>query len=323
MSVLKLGSFRQTLSDIDPKLLHPESIDTLQVNVGNLCNQTCVHCHVSASPNGKQNMDKETFVHILEALKIHSIKTVDITGGAPEMNPHFRWFVDEALGLGVRVMVRTNLTVFFEPHMDDFPEWYANRNIELVASLPCYEEENVDAQRGEGVFEKSIKALQMLNVFDYGSKHDLSLVYNPGSDVLPGSQVVLEKAYRRELQERYGIEFSRLYVLANLAVGRFKHYLRKEKRLETYEQLLKDNFNADSASQVMCRFLISIDWNGLLYHCDFNQQERLPIRDAKGVAFGVDRMNEVIEQKGEIITGSHCFGCTAGAGSSCTGSLVA
>ena len=313
--------FSQVVRRLNPDFLYPSQIQTLQVNVGNLCNQSCVHCHVSASPQGRNQMQLETFEDLLAVMSQHSFAIVDITGGAPEMNVFFRNFVDRALAKVQKVIVRTNLTVFFEPQMEDLPKWYADRGVTLVASLPCYHSENVDAQRGKGVFDKSIRALQQLNQEGYGKDWELNLVYNPLGDALPGDQKVLEEQYRQQLWDHYGICFSHLFVLANLPVGRFKHYLRHQGRLESYTQMLADHLNPHVVESVMCRSLLSIDWQGYVYHCDFNQQEGWHVRNKEGHSMKIKDILDVMEQRGEIITGQHCYGCTAGSGSSCTGAL--
>jgi len=296
----------------------------LQVNLGNKCNQSCVHCHVQAGPDGDKIMPRKVMERIISFLQDYPDLCVDITGGCPELNPDFRFFVENACGLVGRLMVRTNLTVFFEPGLDWIPDWYKHKRVVLIASLPCYTQDDVNGQRGPGVFEKSVAALKMLNELGYGRDEELELdlVYNPKDDFLPGSQESLEADYKRQLDRKYGISFNKLFTITNVPIGRFREYLETNGRLRQYMQLLSDNFNPDAAWNLMCRSLISVDYKGKLYNCDFNQALDLPIVDSQGTAVTIEQLDAVLTEGVGIITGEHCFCCTAGAGSSCTGALM-
>jgi radical SAM/Cys-rich protein len=289
-----------------------------------LCNQTCHHCHVDAGPDRREIMTRETAEQCLEVLRETAIPTLDLTGGAPEMNPNFRWLVQQARLLGRQIIDRCNLTILLASGFTDLPEFLAEHAVEVVASLPCYLEENTDRQRGDGVYQKSIAALRRLNELGYGKPGTgllLTLVFNPGGPSLPPHQETLEAAYRRELRTRHGIEFSRLFVITNMPISRFLDDLLQSGRYEQYVQKLIDAFNPLAVDQVMCRTTLSVDWTGRLFDCDFNQMLDLPvIADVpRHVAdFDWERLAER-----SIVTGRHCFGCTAGAGSSCQGSIVA
>ncbi|HUQ71934.1 MAG TPA: arsenosugar biosynthesis radical SAM (seleno)protein ArsS [Planctomycetaceae bacterium] len=295
----------------------------LQVNVGKVCNQTCRHCHVDAGPDRRESMSRETVELCLDVLRRTNIGTLDITGGAPELNPHFRHLAEEATALGRHVIDRCNLTILLAKGYEDLPEFLARHRVEIVASLPCYLEANVNKQRGDGVFEKSITALKRLNELGYGrenSKLTLSLVYNPVGPSLPPPQESLEAAYRRELGSRYGVEFTRLYTITNLPISRFLDDLLSQGRLEEYVTKLVQSFNPATLDGLMCRTTISVDWTGRLYDCDFNQMLDLPVSDAvpRHIRdFDVSRFADR-----PIVTGRHCYGCTAGAGSSCQGRIV-
>lgn len=316
--------FENTIANVDRQLLRFKELRTLQVNLGNLCNQSCAHCHVQAGPDGQNIMSHEVMKIIIDFLQKHEGLVVDVTGGCPELNPEFEFFIDSICEFASRVIVRTNLTVFFEPDLDWIAEWYSRRRVTLVASLPCYTRENVDKQRGKGVFEKSIAALKMLNKLGYGYQEplELNLVYNPGAEFLPGSQEQLEADYKRELDEKYGIRFDKLFCITNAPIGRFKQYLKTKGCLERYLQLLVDNFNPDVAENIMCRSLISVDYRGTLYNCDFNQALGLAITDTNGFTATIEQLGDILSGDLEIITAEHCFCCTAGTGSSCTGSLA-
>lgn len=303
--------------------LHATGIQVLQINLGKVCNQTCGHCHVDAGPSRRESMAADTVQLCLDVLRNTFIPCVDITGGAPEMNPHFRYLVTEARRLGRHVIDRCNLTILLANGFTDLPEFLAERQVEIVASLPCYLEQNVDAQRGDGVFEKSIVALRKLNALGYGmpsSPLELSLVYNPLGPSLPPLQSKLEGAYRHELRTRYGIEFTRLYTITNLPISRFLADLLQSGKYAAYMQKLLEAFNPAAVEGVMCRTTLSVDWLGNLYDCDFNQMLDLPvlpglprhIRD-----FDVSKLATRM-----IVTGQHCYGCTAGAGSSCQGAIL-
>ena len=294
----------------------------LQVNVGRLCNQACHHCHVDAGPKRTEIMAWETMEKILDWARRAGVPHADLTGGAPELNPHFRRFVDGFLAQGCAVTARCNLTVLFEPGQEDLADWYAERGVRLACSLPCYTRDNVDAQRGRGVFDKSIAALQRLNAVGYGRevRLPLDLVYNPGGAFLPPPQAKLEADYRRRLREDFGIEFTRLLALANLPINRFAHWLRREGKYESYLALLTERFNPDTVPGLMCRRLVSVDWCGRVYDCDFNQMLELPL-GARAPRYLWELRAEALTGE-PIATGSHCLGCSAGCGSSCGGALT-
>lgn len=293
----------------------------LQINVGKLCNQACTHCHVDAGPKRTEVMSWETMSKIIKWAKVNSIVTVDITGGAPELNPNFRAFVVGLRKLDIRVISRCNLTVLFEQGQSDLADWYAKNEIQLVCSLPCYSQDNTDKQRGKGVFEKSITALQLLNSVGYGidSKLNLDLVYNPAGAFLPPEQGKLEMDYKEKLFSQYSVIFNKLYALANLPVSRFEHGLTRDGQFNDYMQLLLENFNPQTIESVMCKTLISVDWTGRVYDCDFNQMLELPLADKDLTYLWEISAEALYDQK--IATRYHCFGCTAGAGSSCGGAL--
>ena len=300
-------------------------LETLQVNVGYKCNQACLHCHVNAGPTRMEMMSRETVSEVIAYLKVSGAKTLDITGGAPELNPHFRALVLAARNLGVHVIDRCNLTVLEQPGQEDTADFLAGNRVEIIASLPCYLEENVNAQRGEGVFAASIRALRKLNALGYGrpgSGLALNLVYNPQGPSLPPPQEKLEADYRRHLRERYEVAFNRLYVLANMPIQRFGSTLISKGQFEHYMNLLKNAYQPANLDSVMCRTLISVDWRGYVYDCDFNQMLGLPLA-VKGRA-----RTHVRDLLGSDLTGNsivvkdHCYGCTAGQGSSCGGALA-
>lgn len=302
--------------------LRRKALETLQINVGRLCNQACHHCHVDAGPGRTEVMTRETMERILAFLKASSIPAVDITGGAPEVNPDFRYLVRRAREMGRRVMVRCNLTVLFERGQGDLPAFYRDQEVELICSLPCYLRENVDGQRGKGVFVKSIEALRRLNRVGYGRPETgllLHLVYNPVGAVLPGPQAELEADYRQALGERYGIVFNRLITIANMPINRFSDYLRRRGEYADYMATLRASFNPDTLERLMCRSLVSVDWEGNLYDCDFNQMLGMDLGGSPRKVWEVDP--EALMDR-RIRVGEHCYGCTAGAGSSCGGALV-
>ncbi len=298
--------------------------DTLQVNLGYLCNLSCLHCHVAAGPRRTEIMDKQTVQIVLDYLAAQQIKTLDLTGGAPEMNPHFKFLVEQASAMGVRIIDRCNLTILEEDGYEDMAEFLARHKVEVVASLPCYLSDNVDAQRGKGVFSSSIDALQRLNKLGYGmegSELMLTLVYNPQGANLPPDQAELEIAYKRELQLRFGIAFNQLFTITNMPIKRFGSTLISQGKFASYMQLLKEVYSEDNLASVMCRSLISVDWQGYVYDCDFNQMLNLPIKDRENNATHlVDLMQQDISGR-SIIVMDHCYGCTAGQGSSCGGAL--
>lgn len=294
----------------------------LQINLGKLCNLACHHCHVDAGPKRTEIMRWEVMQRILDWAENAGIKKADLTGGAPELNPHFRDFCDALIALDIEITSRCNITVLFEPNQTDLAQWYADRNIRLVCSLPCYTEDNVDAQRGKGVFDKSIAGLQKLNALGYGTdpRRQLDLVYNPGGAFLPPPQANLEADYRRMLRDNFSIEFSSLLAITNIPINRFAHALLRDQQLEPYQHLLVENFNPDTVAQLMCRSLINLDWNGRVYDCDFNQMLELPMGGGEPRYLWDLDVNDVAGSS--IATNRHCFGCTAGAGSSCGGVLA-
>jgi radical SAM/Cys-rich protein len=302
-------------------LLATSSIEVLQVNVGKLCNQTCAHCHVDAGPDRREAMTRETARQVIELLGRHSIRTLDITGGAPELNPQFRFLVDEAAKLGRRIIDRCNLTVLTLPGQADLLTYLAERKVEITASLPSFRQAGTDAQRGDGVFAKSIEALKKLNGVGYGKGTGLvlDLVHNPVGAFLPGNQASLERDYRRELASRYGIVFDHLHAITNMPISRFLEFLERSGNTEHYMDLLVRAFNPAAARGVMCRTYLSVGWDGTLYDCDFNQMLALPVDHAAPRTLGSLLASNDLSRR--VRTGLHCFGCTAGAGSSCGGSL--
>jgi len=298
-------------------------LETLQVNLGYLCNQSCLHCHVNAGPTRKENMQEETIEDIIRFLRDNKIKKLDLTGGAPELNPHFRHIVSTASSMGVHIIDRCNLTVLHEQGQEDTADFLAQHKVEVVASLPCYLEENVDGQRGDGVFQTSIAAIKLLNISGYGledSGLELNLMYNPIGPHLPPAQCQLEQDYKRELKNRYDIVFNNLYSLTNMPIKRFGSTLISKGEFDSYITLLKDAYQQDNLQTVMCRSLISVDWQGYVYDCDFNQMLDLPLIE-KGKKMHVrDVVSDKLTQS-EIIVADHCYGCTAGQGSSCGGAL--
>jgi radical SAM/Cys-rich protein len=297
-------------------------LETLQVNLGYKCNQACVHCHVNAGPTRTEQMDQATLDAIVDFLAASGVATLDITGGAPELHPRFRFLVEAARGLGAHVIDRCNLTILEEPGYEDLPQFLASQRVEIIASLPCYTQELVDRQRGKGVYELSIRALKRLNALGYGGTDlALNLVYNPQGPSLPPPQAQLEADYKRELHARHGIRFNRLYTLANMPIARFGSTLISKGQFRDYMQLLQQSFREANLDAVMCRSLISVDWQGYVYDCDFNQMLGLPLRIA-----GKPRV-KLADLVGRDLDGNpitvrdHCFGCTAGQGSSCGGAL--
>ena len=321
-----MNKFAQKLADHSVSLRRSQS-EILQVNVGKLCNLTCVHCHVNAGPKRKEIMTRETIDRILDWLAKTDIPTVDLTGGAPEMIPDFYYFIEQVKSLQPtrHVIDRCNLTILLERGYEDLAPFLARNKVEIIASMPCYSPENVNAQRGEGVFEGSIAALQLLNSLDYGIDPELPLhlVYNPVGEFLPPSQVELEADYKRELKKHFGIIFNKLYTLANLPIGRFASYLRHNNKLDDYMELLIEAFNPATIDGLMCRNTISVGWRGEVYDCDFNQQLGMQwsSNPNQSALFLWDIDPDLLEGR-EIMTGDHCFGCTAGAGSSCGGAIV-
>ena len=303
--------------------LKATGITVLQLNVGKLCNQTCRHCHVDAAPDRTESMSRETAALCIEALAKSEIPTVDITGGAPELNQNFRWLVEQARRLQRHVMDRCNLSVLLLPAQADLAEFLAAHQVEIVASLPYYKVQQTDAQRGDGVFKKSIEGLQRLNQLGYGRPNSglvLNLVYNPVGAFLPPKQDAIESQFRKELHKHHGIEFNRLYTITNMPISRFLEFLVESGNYDGYMERLANAFNPAAAAGVMCRYTLSVAWDGTLYDCDFNQMLNLPV-DQRAPRHIRD-FNPLALNDRSIVTGNHCYGCTAGPGSSCGGSVT-
>jgi radical SAM/Cys-rich protein len=304
--------------------LSAAGVETLQVNVGKLCNQACKHCHVDAGPRRSEVMSAETAGQVLDALERFRIPTLDITGGAPELNPSFRRLVTQARRAGAHVIVRHNLTVMFEPGQEDLPEFFREHAVEVVSSLPYFLEQQTDAQRGSGVFQKSVEALRRLNAVGYGREGGgltLNLVYNPVGAFLPPAQVAIERDFKRELLTRHGVTFDRLYTITNMPIKRFLEYLRRSGNEERYMRKLVEAFNPATVEGLMCRTLVSVDWTGRLYDCDFNQMLELGVAPELPQTIADFDPGRLAARR--VVTGAHCFGCTAGAGSSCGGAVAA
>ena len=316
-----IPSMEAQLADLGHFPLKARGVEVFQVNVGKMCNQVCTHCHVDAGPDRKEIMTKETMQQILDALEGTDVSTVDLTGGAPEMNPNFRWFVEGITALGKKVIVRCNLTIILaNPKYHDLPDFFKKHKINVVSSLPYFSAKRTDAQRGDGVFEKSIKALQMLNAVGYGKDDPdlkLDLVYNPAGAYLPGDQMALESQFKKKLKE-YDIVFNELFAITNLPVSRFLEYLVKTEKYQDYMDELVNAFNPMAALDVMCRDMISIGWDGYVYDCDFNQMLELKVNGPQHIS----EFEESTLKNREIIVNQHCYGCTAGAGSSCGGTTT-
>jgi radical SAM/Cys-rich protein len=312
------------LNALEFPAIRRRSVETLQVNLGYKCNQTCVHCHVNAGPARTEMMDLATADTVLAFLRASKVSALDLTGGAPELNPHFRYLVAEARKLGVKVMDRCNLTILEEPGQEDLAAFLAAQQVEVVASLPCYMEDNVNRQRGNGVFAKSIRALRALNALGYGmpgSGLTLNLVYNPQGPSLPPPQVQLEADYKAHLGKDYGVEFNQLFTLANMPIQRFGSMLISKGQFNAYMHLLRESHRDDNLEGVMCRSIVSVDWQGYLYDCDFNQMLGLPlVVDGRKRVHLTDMIGRDLEGN-PIEVRDHCFGCTAGQGSSCGGAL--
>ena len=321
MPQLAPAAFDKTLAERGHAPLRALRIDTLQVNVGKLCNQTCTHCHVDAGPARTEIMTRETADAVVSAVRRHpELRTVDITGGAPEMNPHFEYLVEQCRVMGRHVLDRCNLTVFFVRDKQHLPKFLADHQVEVIASLPCYLEENVDQQRGKGVYGRSIEALQLLNALGYGQEGTgltLNLVYNPLGPRLPPPQVALEADYRDELAKRFGIRFNRLYTITNMPINRFLDDLHRSGQYEAYMETLITSFNPASVDGLMCRSLVNVNWDGRLSDCDFNQMLDLPVEGAAPQTIHEFDLARLARRR--VVTGMHCYGCTAGAGSSCGG----
>lgn len=310
--------------DIEKDILKRRRLTTLQINMGDLCNQSCSHCHIEASPKGRNIMSGKIIDDVLNFLKINDIKTLDITGGAPELNPNFEYFVESARPLVDELIVRSNLTVLFEKSKEGLPEFFRLNKVRLICSLPCYTKENVDRQRGAGIFEKSIKALKLLNETGFTKRSDLQmdLAYNAQGAHLPGAQDILEKDYKKALKENYGIEFNRLLTITNMPIKKFKDYLESNNEYEKYSDVLESNFNPATIETLMCRTFLSVGYDGRLYDCDFNLALGYALKNVKGGYLTIDKLSLEELEEIEIITGEHCLACTAGSGSSCQGALT-
>lgn len=324
LSDARFPAFAQKIGEAGYTDFKPTGIDIFQINIGKLCNQTCAHCHVDAGPDKKQeNMSRETLEICLDILSKYNIKTVDITGGAPEMNPHFRWFVEECRRLGKTVMDRCNLTIIqANKKYHDLPEWFAANQVQIVSSLPYFSKNRTDAQRGDGVFEDSITALQKLNAVGYGQEGSgltLDLVYNPSGAFLPGSQAGLQKEFKQQLKRRFNIDFNNLFAITNMPISRFLDYLIESKNYEEYMSTLVNAFNPAAVANVMCRNTISVSWDGWMYDCDFNQMLDLKVA-AKATHISAFDFDALMARR--IVLNQHCYGCTAGAGSSCGGEVA-
>ena len=317
-----MNDFEKQLTEMGSDGLHSLDIETLQVNLGLRCNQQCSHCHLEASPQRRETMDWPIMELVLEAARSANCQLIDLTGGAPELNPHFRPFIRVLRQEGREVQVRTNLTVLLEPGMEEMPEFFREHMVQLVASMPCYLEENVRAQRGMGVYEKSISVIKRLNALGYGFNPDLplNLVCNPGGPSLPPPQVALEEDYRSELGRQFGITFTHLLTITNMPLGRFRKELDRKNLRGNYLQLLRKSFNPRTVKGLMCRHQLSVGWDGSLYDCDFNLALGLPVDHGAPDHIQSFKIGDLWMRR--IVTGEHCFGCTAGTGSSCRGALA-
>ncbi len=321
-----IPSFGSKLAETGNGPLRPDGSAILQVNIGYRCNLLCRHCHVDGGPDRSETMSRETMQHCLDALSNSRIQTLDITGGAPEMNPDLPWFIREARKIMPEgeILVRTNLVILVSgEEYRHFPELFRENRVSLIASLPCYTRDNVDAQRGKGVFDRSIEALRMLNATGYGKDGcplQLNLVFNPGGPSLPGAQQALEADYKSRLRQEFGIEFSHLYTITNMPVSRFLESLLEEGGFCQYMKLLESHFNPEAVKNLMCRNTVSVGWDGTLYDCDFNQMLKLPMREPAPRT--ISDFDEALLHDRAIAIGQHCYGCTAGAGSSCQGCLL-
>ena len=321
--VKQLPSFSAKMKEVGLFPLKTTALEIFQINMGKMCNQVCKHCHVDAGPDRREIMTRETMEKILTVLKTSSTHTVDLTGGAPEMNPNFRWFVEQLSLLKKKIIVRCNLTIIMaNKSYHDLPHFYKKHNIQIVSSLPYYDKEKTDRQRGDGVFLDSIAALKLLNEIGYGQEGTglkLDLVYNPAGAFLPGNQAALQSDFKKELMRLFKIEFNQLYAITNIPISRYLDYLIETENYEGYMEKLVNAFNPEAAKGVMCRNTISISWDGYLYDCDFNQMLDLKINGEK---VHLDQYDEMSMSTRSIILNQHCYGCTAGAGSSCGGETI-
>ena len=316
-----MQSFDDTVRKQTGAVLHGEDLSAIQVNVGLRCNLSCSHCHLEASPRRTEVMDWPVMATVVDLARAAHCRQVDITGGAPELNPHLKRFIRALTGQGTRVQLRTNLTVLLKPGLESFPEFFHDHQVQLVASLPCYLEKNVTAQRGQGVYHRSVQAIRRLNELGYGTTPglNLDLVYNPGGPSLPPAQAALEPDYKRELGQRFGLSFNNLLTIINMPMGRFSSRLRAQRKEHDYLDLLRRSFNGSTVPGLMCRHQVSVGWDGRLYDCDFNLALGLPVHPLAG---DLQAMDLCALSSRPIVTGSHCFGCTAGCGSSCGGALA-
>jgi len=318
-----MSNFKSALLSVNESFQKRLELAILQVNVGNRCNQRCVHCHIDGGPDGKKVILKEVIDSIISFLHKKDGLILDVTGGSPELNPNFKYLIEKAKPLTKEIIVRTNLTILLEPDMMELLEFYKKYKIHIIASMPCYTEENVNKQRGNGVFEKSIKALQLFNKSGYGVNKDLmlDLVYNPGGAFLPQDQSTLEVDYKKILKEKHNIVFNHLLTITNAPINRFKKYLKANGNLDEYMKLLTESFNKCVAKDIMCRKLLSVGWDGKIYDCDFNQALGLALKNTTGDDMNMKDLNPRDIEGMNIVFENHCFCCTAGSGSSCSGSL--
>ena len=319
-----MNNFRNTVLSVNRSYSRRVGLEILQANVGNRCNQRCSHCHMDAGPGGDRIMQREVMNGIIRFLsKKRSLLTLDITGGAPELNPDFKYLVREADPFVKEILVRTNLTVLLLPEIAGLVEFCRGHKIHLISSMPCYTQENVDRQRGNGIFNKSVKALKILNNLGYGTEDSLQLdlVYNPGGAFLPGEQAILENDYKKVMKERFGIVFNTLLAITNAPIKRFETYLKANGNFNEYMSLLMDNFNKDIAGNIMCRNLLSVGWDGALYDCDFNQALGLSLKGRSGKPLNIQSLDSNSLEGNDILFEDHCYSCTAGKGSSCGGAL--
>lgn len=317
-----LTSFKDRLQALNPQYETFERLQTLQVNLGNLCNLHCSHCHVDASSRGTEIMGTDVMDQIAAFLTRHPGLTLDITGGCPEMNPDFRYLVEQTEGLAPRRMLRSNLAIMAEAGWEWLPQYCRQHELTIVGSLPCYQEENVDSQRGAGTYQKCIRMLKVLNSLGYGTELELDLVYNPAGGFVPGSQQGLEAAYKAELATRHGIVFNHLFTITNAPIGRFREHLEAAGTYSDYLRMLAGRFNPEAAGTIMCRTLISVDWQGKIFNCDFNQALGMPITADDGSEITISGLDDACMSGRQIALAQHCYCCTAGEGSSCTGALV-
>jgi radical SAM/Cys-rich protein len=321
-----ITKFEHKISGLNLVPFKPVGIDIFQINLGYMCNMTCEHCHVDAGPTRTEIMTKETMQQCLDAIAKTAVTTIDLTGGAPEMNPDFKWFIEQirAVNKDVEIIIRSNLTILVSSKTyRTYPAFFKKHKLTVIASLPCYTAENTDKQRGDKAFQRSIEALNVLNELGYGKEDKdfkLHLVYNPGGAFLPGNQLELEADYKRMLKQNFEVEFNSLYTITNLPISRFLDFLLKEEKLDDYMELLLESFNPSAAEGVMCRNTLSVSWDGYLYDCDFNQMLQLQVE--KTAPQHIQDFDTRSLLKRNIILGQHCYGCTAGAGSSCQGTVA-